>query len=169
MQHIIVVLVEDKPGVSNRISSIFRRRGFNIASLTVSSTEQSGISRFTIAMESDARGAERLKSYLYKLVNVIRVDDLTLKPSVNRDMALVKVNATSTNRTEIMQLVEVYRARVVDVANETLVAEITGTLDKIESFVEVLRPYGIIEMVASGAVALTRGPVPVYAVGQPAG
>ena len=120
-------------------------------------------------MESDARGAERLKSYLYKLVNVIRVDDLTLKPSVNRDMALVKVNATSTNRTEIMQLVEVYRARVVDVANETLVAEITGTLDKIESFVEVLRPYGIIEMVASGAVALTRGPVPVYAVGQPAG
>jgi len=164
MQHIIVVLVEDKPGVANRISSIFRRRGFNIASITVSSTEKTGVSRFTLTMESDARGAERLKSYLHKLVNVLRVDELTQKPSVSRDMALVKVNATSANRTEIMQLVDVYRARVVDVASETLIAEITGTIDKIESFVEVLRPYGIIEMAASGAVALSRGPVPVYAL-----
>jgi acetolactate synthase I/III small subunit len=168
MQHILVVLVEDKPGVANRISSIIRRRGFNIASLTVSNTEQVGVSRFTITLDSDAHSAARLKTYLYKLVNVIRVDDLTQKPSVNRDMALVKVNANAANRTEIMQLVEVYRARVVDVANETLVAEITGTLEKIESFVEVMRPYGIIEMAASGAVALTRGPVPVYALEQPA-
>lgn len=163
MQHILVVLVEDKPGVANRISSIFRRSGFNIISLTVSNTEQPGISRFTITLDSDAHGAERLKTYLYKLVNVIRVDDLTQKPSVNRNMALVKVNANATNRTEVMQLVEVYRARVADVSNEALVIEITGTLDKIDSFVEVMRPYGIIEMVASGAVALTRGPVPVYA------
>jgi acetolactate synthase I/III small subunit len=164
MQHVIVVLVEDKPGVANRISSIFRRRGFNIASLTVSPTEQPGTSRFTIVMESDKRDAYRLKSYLYKLINVLRVDDLTEKPNVNRDMALVKVSASASNRTEIMQLVEVYRARVVDVANDALVVEITGTTDKIDSFIEVLRPYGIIEMAASGTVALTRGPVPVYAI-----
>jgi len=164
MQHVIVVLVEDKPGVANRISSIFRRRQFNMSSLTVSPTEQPGTSRFTIVMESDKRDAYRLKSYLYKLINVLRVDDLTEKPNVNRDMALVKVAANAANRTEIMQLVEVYRARVVDVANETLVVEITGTTDKIDSFIEVLRPYGIIEMAASGTVALSRGPVPVYAV-----
>jgi acetolactate synthase I/III small subunit len=164
MQHILVVLVEDKPGVANRISSIFRRRGFNMASLTVSPTEQSGISRFTIVMDSDKRDAYRLMSYLYKLVNVIRVDDLTDKPNVNRDMALIKISANASNRTEIMQLVEVFRARVVDVANEALIVEISGTQDKIDGFIEVLRPYGIIEMAASGAVALTRGPVPVYAV-----
>jgi acetolactate synthase I/III small subunit len=163
MQHILVVLVEDKPGVANRISSIFRRRGFNMASLTVSPTEQLGISRFTIVMDSDKRDAYRLMSYLHKLVNVIRVDDLTDKPNVNRDMALIKISANASNRTEIMQLVEVFRARVVDVANEALIVEISGTQDKIDGFIEVLRPYGIIEMAASGAVALTRGPVPVYA------
>lgn len=162
MQHIIVVLVEDKPGVANRISSIFRRRGFNIASITVSKTEKAGISRFTLSMDSDKRDAERLMAYLYKLVNVLRVDDLTEKANVNRDMALIKIKAGATDRTEIMQLVEVFRARVVDVANDTLVIEISGTQDKIDGFIEVLRPYGIIEMAASGAVALTRGPVPVY-------
>ncbi|MCE1252977.1 MAG: acetolactate synthase small subunit [Anaerolineae bacterium] len=166
MQHILVVLVEDKPGVANRISSIFRRRGFNIASLTVSKTEKDGISRFTIAMDSDKRDAERLMAYLYKLVNVLRVDNLCEKPNVNRDMALIKIKAGATDRTEIMQLVEVFRARVVDVANETLVIEISGTQDKIDGFIEVLRPYGIIEMAASGAVALTRGPVPVYDIQQ---
>ena len=164
MQHIFVVLVEDKPGVANRISSIFRRRGFNMVSLTVSPTEKAGISRFTIVMDSDKREAYRLKSYLYKLVNVLRVDDLTDKANVNRDMALIKINASATNRTEIMQLVEVFRARVVDVANDALIVEITGTQDKIDGFIEVLRPYGIIEMAASGAVALMRGPVSVYNV-----
>ena len=166
MQHILVVLVEDKPGVANRISSIFRRRGFNIASLTVSPTEQPGTSRFTIVMDSDKRDAYRLKSYLYKLVNVLRVDDLTEKANVNRDMALIKISANSSDRAEIMQLVEVFRARVVDVANDALIVEITGTQDKIDGFIEVLRPYGIIEMAASGAVALTRGPIPVYAIEQ---
>ncbi|MCE1252154.1 MAG: acetolactate synthase small subunit [Anaerolineae bacterium] len=164
MQHTFVVLVEDKPGVANRISSIFRRRGFNMVSLTVSPTEKTGISRFTIVMDSDKREAYRLKSYLYKLVNVLRVDDLTDKANVNRDMALIKIHANANNRTEIMQLVEVFRARVVDVANEALIVEITGTQDKIDGFIEVLRPYGIIEMAASGAVALMRGPVSVYSV-----
>jgi acetolactate synthase I/III small subunit len=166
MQHFFVVLVEDKPGVANRISSIFRRRSFNINSLTVSKTERSGISRFTISMNSDEHDARRLMAYLYKLVNVLKVDDLTDKPNVNRDMALIKIQAASSDRTEIMQLVDVFRARVVDVANETLVVEISGTQDKIDGFIEVLRPYGIIEMAASGAVALTRGPVPVYSVEQ---
>jgi acetolactate synthase I/III small subunit len=162
MQHIIVVLVEDKPGVANRISSIYRRRGFNITSITVNPTEKPGISRFTLVMDSDKRDAYRLMSYLHKLVNVIRVDDLTDKPNVNRDMALIKIAANASNRTEIMQLVEVFRARVVDVANEALIVEISGTQDKIDGFIEVLRPYGIIEMAASGAVALMRGSSSVY-------
>jgi acetolactate synthase I/III small subunit len=162
MQHILVVLVEDKPGVANRISSIFRRRGFNITSITVSPTEKPGMSRFTLVMDSDKRDANRLMSYLYKLVNVVRVDDLTDKPNVNRDMALIKIAANASNRTEIMQLVDVFRARVVDVANEALIVEISGTQDKIDGFIEVLRPYGIIEMAASGAVALMRGPSSVY-------
>ena len=157
MQHILVTLVEDKPGVLNRVSSLFRRRIFNIESLTVGHTEKAGISRMTIVINSDQTNAERVKMYLYKLVNVIQVEDLTAAPSVIRDLAMIKVNTNPITRTEIMQLVDVFRARIVDVANDSLVIEITGTEDKIESFIEVLRPFGIIEMVRAGAVAMARG------------
>lgn len=157
MKHTIVALVEDKPGVLNRVASLFRRRAFNIESLTVGHTEYPGISRMTIVVDSDDVSIERVVGYLYKLVNVIQVDDLTSLPVVNRDLAMVKVGASATNRIEIMQLVDVFRARIVDVANDSLIIEITGAEDKIDSFVEVLRPFGIIEMVRTGRVSMARG------------
>ena len=157
MQHTLIALVEDKPGVLNRVASLFRRRAFNIDSLTVGHTEKPGISRMTIVVNSDEISAERVVANLYKLVNVIQVDDLGRTSAVSRDLALVKVSADSVNRIEIMQLVEVFRARIVDVANDSLIIEITGDEEKIDSFVDVLRPYGIIEMVRTGVVAMARG------------
>ncbi len=157
MEHILVVLVEDKPGVLNRVASLFRRRAFNIESLTVGHTEQPGISRMTIVIDGDQTNVERVTANLYKLVNVIQVADLAGMPAVSRDLALMKVSVSSVNRTEVMQLVEVFRSRIVDVANDLLVVEITGDEDKINSFVEVLRPFGIMEMVRTGVVAMARG------------
>lgn len=158
MQHILIALVEDRPGVLSRVSSLFRRRAFNIESLTVGHTEQPGISRMTIVVDSDNVSIERVTAYLYKLVNVIQVEDVTHRPAVSRDLAMIKVSVTLTNRTEIIQLVDVFRARIVDVANESMIIEITGDEEKIDGFVEVLRPYGIMEMVRTGLVSMLRGP-----------
>ncbi len=166
MYHTIIVLVEDIPGVLNRVSSLFRRRAYNIASLTVGQTTTPGISRMTIYLETDDVSAERLIAYLYKLVNVIQVEDLNNTPTVSRDLAMIKVKATDENRTSIMQVVDVFRARIVDVTSSSLIIEITGDEPKIESFIEVLRPWGIIEMVRTGVVAMARGAAPLYANGQ---
>jgi acetolactate synthase-1/3 small subunit len=157
MRHTFVALVEDKPGVLNRVVSVFRRRLFNIESLTVSHTHQAGISRITIVVDSDNTDVERIMPYMHKLINVIQVEDLTYEPCVNRDLAMVKVGATPENRSSVMQLAEVFRARVVDVANDSLIIEITGDKEKIDSFVEVLQPYGILEMVRTGIIAMERG------------
>lgn len=163
MQHTLVALVEDKPGVLNRVASLFRRRAFNIESLTVGHTEKPGVSRMTIVVDSAQADAERLTAYLYKLVNVIQVEDLSSVPAVRRDLAMVKVSACIENRSQIMQLVDVFRARIVDVTNNSLIIEITGDEDKINGFVELLRPLGIIEMVRTGAVVMARGAVPMPA------
>ena len=157
MRNTIVVLVENKPGVLNRVASLFRRRAFNIDSLTVGRTENPDISRMTIVVDTDECNIDRLISYLYKLVNVIQVHNLTDVPSVHRDLALIKVNAEDENRGQIMQIVEVFRARIVDVSVGSLMIEITGDEDKIEGFVEVLRPWGIVEMVRTGLVSMARG------------
>jgi acetolactate synthase-1/3 small subunit len=157
MEHIFVVLVEDKPGVLNRVASLFRRRAFNIESLAVGHTDQPGISRMTIVVDGDKVNAERVIAYLYKLVNVIQVEDLSTNPMVRRDLAMIKVNATTENRAEIMQMVEVFRAHIVDATSSSLIVEITGDEDKINGFIEVMRPQGIIEMVRTGAVAMGRG------------
>jgi acetolactate synthase-1/3 small subunit len=161
MQHTLVALVEDKPGVLNRVSSLFRRRAFNIESLTVGHTAEDGISRMTIVVDSDDLNIERLTAYLYKLVNVIQVHDLTAQPSVSRDLAMIKVNATPENRTHIMQTVDVFRARIVDVTNNSFIIEVTGDEAKIEGLVEVLKPLGIIEMVRTGRVTMARGAAPL--------
>ncbi len=161
MNHTIVALVEDKPGVLNRVASLFRRRAFNIESLTVGHTEQAGISRMTIMVNSDDQNIERLVAYLYRLVNVIQVIDLTSSPKVTRDLAMIKVTSTPDNRLYIMQIVEVFRASIVDVTNTSFIIEITGDEEKIEGFVEVLRPLGIIEMVRTGIVAMARGTSPL--------
>ena len=157
MIHTFVVYVDNKPGVLNRVASLFRRRAFNIESLTVGRTEEPGVSRMTVVVDTDAYGARRLEANLYKLVPVKRVDDITAAPSIVRDLALIKIAATGDARTHVMQLVDVYRARVVDVSPESLVIEATGTEDKIDSLLEVLRPYGVREMVRTGRIAMARG------------
>jgi len=157
MLHTFAVYVDNKPGVLNRVASLFRRRAFNIESLTVGHTETAGVSRMTVVVDTDEYGARRLEAHLYKLVPVRRVDDITTRPSISRDLALVKVAAIGEARTHVMQLVDVYRARIVDVAPESLVIETTGTEDKIDSLVEVLRPYGVIELVRTGRVSMVRG------------
>jgi acetolactate synthase I/III small subunit len=157
MRHTFVALVEDKPGVLNRVVSVFRRRTFNIESLTVGKTHQPGISRMTIVVDSDQTDVDRIMPYMYKLINVLQVEDLTYAPRVSRDLAMLKITATPENRADVMKLAEVFRARVVDVTNTSLIIEITGDEEKIDGFVEVLRPYGIIEMVRTGIVAMERG------------
>jgi len=161
MQHTLVALVENKSGVLNRVASLFRRRAFNIESLTVGHTDQPGISRMTIVVDSDQTNAERVTANLYKLINVIQVNDLAAVPVVSRDLAIIKVKASASNRAEIIQLVDVFRARIVDVGNDSLIVEITGVEEKIDSFVDVLRPFGIIEMVRTGVVAMARGSEPL--------
>ncbi len=157
MEHIFVVLVEDKPGVLNRVASLFRRRAFNIESLAVGHTDIPGISRMTIVIDGEKASAERVMAYLYKLVNVIQVEDLSEHPMVRRDLVMIKVKATNENRAEIMQMVDVFRAHIVDVTPTSMIVEITGDEEKIGGFVEVMRPMGIIEMVRTGAVAMARG------------
>lgn len=156
-KHILVAYVEDKPGVLNRVASLFRRRAFNIESLTVGRTEQEGVSRMTIVVDTDDMTARRIEANLYKLVNVLRVDDVTEQRAVVRDLALVKVAVSNGKRAEILQLADVFRARVVDIEERSLMLEVTGTEDKIEGLLNVLRPFGIIEMVRTGIVAMTRG------------
>jgi acetolactate synthase-1/3 small subunit len=160
MLHTLAVYVDNKPGVLNRVASLFRRRAFNIESLTVGHTETNGVSRMTVVVETDEYGARRLEAHLYKLVPVRRVENITSAPQISRDLALIKVSAAGEVRTHIMQLVDVYRARVVDVSPESLVVETTGTEDKIDSLVEVLRPFGIVEIVRTGRIAMVRGTAP---------
>src|SRR5262245_5869324 len=167
MQTTFVVHVEDQPGVLTRVTSLIRRRGFNIESLTVGHTERPGVSRMTIVMDSDERAVPRIEANLYKLVNVISVENISPKAVVLRDLAMVKVAATEATRGPIVQLVNVFRARVVDVSPESLIIEITGTEEKIDGLVEMLRPYGVLEMARTGRVAMARGSnVPALAAAE---
>jgi acetolactate synthase-1/3 small subunit len=151
-----IAYVEDLPGVLNRVTSLLRRRNYNIVSLVVGRTEREGVSRMTIVLEADDDAARRIEANLYKLVNVLRVEDTSHAATVTRELALIKVRADAANRSEVMRLCDVFRARVVDVGSEALVAEITGAAEKIEGLVDVLRPFGIVEMVRTGAVAMLR-------------
>jgi acetolactate synthase-1/3 small subunit len=155
--HIFTVYVEDLPGVLNRVASLFRRRNFNIISLAVGHSETPGVSRMTIVVQTDAGGAQRIAAHLYKLINVIRVEDITERPAVVRDLALIKVSADREQRPPLMQLAEVFGARIVDVAPESIVIEMAGSEAKIDGLLEVLRPYGVLEMVRTGRVAMSRG------------
>ena len=148
-----VAYVEDQPGVLNRIASLFRRRGYNIASLNVGRTHEPGISRLTMVVEADETTARLLEANLYKLVNVISVEDLTHHATVVRDLALVKVRTVAEDRAEALQIAEQFRARVIDVGDETMVFEMTGTQEMIVDFLAHLRRFGIVEMVQTGAIA----------------
>jgi acetolactate synthase I/III small subunit len=156
MKHTLVALVENKPGVLNRVASLFRRRNFNIDSLTVGRTENPLVSRMTIVVDSEA-DPDQVRKQLYKLINVIQVEDVTSIPGISRDLALIKVQVDSQTRGEVVQLCDIFRARIVDVTAEAVIVEITGDEQKIASLVELLRPIGILEMVRTGVVAMTRG------------
>jgi acetolactate synthase-1/3 small subunit len=155
--HTFTVYVEDRPGVLNRVASLFRRRNFNIISLAVGHSETPGVSRMTVVVQTDAGGAQRIEAHLYKLIHVIRVEDITNRPAVIRDLALIKVSADREHRPSLMQLAEVFGARVVDVAPESIVIEMAGSEAKIDGLLDVLRPYGVLEMVRTGRVAMARG------------
>ena len=151
------VYVDNVPGVLNRVASLFRRRAFNIESLTVGHTENEGISRMTIVVDTDERGARLVEANLYKLISVRRVDNVSRVPTIARDLALIKVAAAGDARTQVMQLVDVYRVRIIDVSPESLVIEATGAEDKIDSLIDFLRPCGITDMVRTGRVEMVRG------------
>jgi acetolactate synthase-1/3 small subunit len=157
MKHTLVAYVEDKPGVLNRVVSLFRRRAFNIDSLTVGRTETDGVSRMTIVVETDDVGIARVEANLYKLVNVLRVDDVTTRKPILRDLALVKVTTTGTNRAEVLLLCQAYEGKLVDITSTSVVIEVTGPPEKIESFLSLMEPFGIIESVQTGVVAMARG------------
>ena len=156
-KHTLVALVEDKPGVLNRAASLFRRRGFNIQSLAVGHSEQPGLSRMTIVVAGDSAQVEQVRKQLDKLINVVRVSDITEEDLVARELALIKVNATASTRSEIIQIVDIFRANIVDVAADSLTVEVTGDEDKVDSLFELLRRFGIKEVTRTGRIALTRG------------
>jgi acetolactate synthase-1/3 small subunit len=157
MLNTFVVHVENKPGVLTRVASLFRRRAFNIDSLTVGRTEKPEVSRMTIVVDADRDQALRVEANLYKLVNVLLVENITGKPSICRDLAIIKLSAKHNERSDILEIINVFRARVVDFAVDSLTIEITGGEEKVDRLVEVLRPYGILEMVRTGIVAMRRG------------
>ena len=153
--HTLVVLMQDRPGVLNRAVSMFRRRGYNIASLSVGHTETPGVSRMTIVVESDH--VEQVVKQLYRLVEVLKVSDVTGEPVVEREMALIKLHVPSQQRAEIVALTEVFAAKIVDVAVNTMVIEMTGGPAKVENFIDMVRPFGIKEMMRTGRIAMVRG------------
>lgn len=156
MKHTLSVLVEDEAGVLTRIAGLFARRGFNIESLAVGPAEQEGVSRVTMVVPADRRVIEQLTKQLYKLVNVLKVQDITEIPCVERELMLLKVNATSSSRSEIVELAQIFRARVVDVAEDSLTLEVVGDPGKMVAIVKVLQKFGLREVARTGKVALTR-------------
>jgi acetolactate synthase-1/3 small subunit len=160
MSRTVIALVEDKPGVLARVAGLLRRRAFNIESLTVGRTQKPGVSRMTIVVDSDRTNAEKVIQNLNKLVNVILVEDVTERALVARNLALIKVQVNGGSRAEVMQIVDSFRGRVVDVGLDTIMVETTGTEEKVEGLVQVLQAFGIVEMVRGGRVAMVRGVQP---------
>ena len=156
--HVLTALVENHPGVLARMAGLFARRGYNIESLTVSVTEDPAISRMTIVVAGDSMVLEQITKQLNKLIEVIRVVDYAELPSVLRELALIKVNAEPRDRSEIMQIVEIFRGRIIDMGERTFIIEVTGGSEKLDKIRELLNPYGIKEMVRTGIIAMARGP-----------
>jgi acetolactate synthase-1/3 small subunit len=157
-QHTLVALVENKPGVLNRVASLMRRRNFNIDSLAVGTTEDPAVSRMTIVIDASKTNAAMVERNLYKLVNVIDVQDVTNLPTVVRELALIKVRVNdATKRGEIKQIADMFQSRVVDVAKDSCMVEVTGEESKVDSIIKVLDDYGIMEVVRTGRIAMTRG------------
>lgn len=163
-KHTIVALVQDQPGVLNRIASLFRRRMFNIDSLAVGPSERPGLSRLTLVIKSDPSGLEQVVKQLYKLIDVIKISELDEETSVQRELALIKVSAPAPVRAEIIPIIDIFRAKIIDVAPDALIIEATGTEDKVDALISLLRSYGIQEVVRTGRVAMTRASARARAV-----
>ncbi len=157
-QHTVVAIVEDKPGVLMRVASLFRRRGFNIESLTVGPTETKGLSRMTIVVDGESAPVEQVEKQLYKLIDVVKVSDLSNEEMVARELALIKVRCNNLNRHEILDIAQVFRADVVDLATNSLILQVVGDEDKINGLIKMCEPYGIKELARTGRVAMVRGP-----------
>ncbi|MEM8676258.1 MAG: acetolactate synthase small subunit [Cyanobacteria bacterium P01_G01_bin.67] len=156
MKQTISVLVEDEAGVLTRIAGLFARRGFNIESLAVGPAEQVGISRITMVVPGDEKVVEQLIKQLYKLVSVLKVQDISQQPCVERELMLIKINATTSNRSEVIQLAQIFRARVVDLSEEALTLEVVGDPGKIVAIIQMLNKFGIREIARTGKIALVR-------------
>ena len=155
MKHTIVALTQDHPGVLHRVVSLFRRRGYNIESLTVGRTETPGVSRMTIV--SDGNDVEQVTKQLYRLIEVLKVSDVTEDPTVDREIALIKVSAPKSARAELVALCTIFEAKTVDVGPNTMIIEVTGEPSEVERFLDVVRPFGIKEMMRTGRIAMIRG------------
>jgi acetolactate synthase-1/3 small subunit len=155
--HTIVALVEDKPGVLNRIASKWRQRGFNIESLAVGHSEIPGLSRMTFTIDGATHDVDQVTKQLFKVIEVVQINDITDDDVVARELALIRVAASANNRTAILEIAQVFRANVVDVAHDSLILEVTGDEDKIESLYELLLPYGVKELMRTGRIAMARG------------
>ena len=155
MKHTIVALMQDHPGVLHRVVSLFRRRAYNIESLTVGRTENPGVSRMTIV--TDGNDVEQVTKQLYRLIEVLKVSDVTEDPTVEREIALIKVNAPKSARAEIVALTTVFEAKTVDVGPTSMIIEVTGEPETVDRFLEVMRPFGIKEMMRTGRIAMIRG------------
>jgi acetolactate synthase I/III small subunit len=156
-RHTLIAIVLDKPGVLNRVSSLMRARNFNIDSLAVSHTDQPDVSRMTITLHGDDVAVEQAAKQLYRLIDVLKVQDVTSEPTVDHELALVKIRATDSNRAEILTIVELSKGRVLDLAGESVIVEVTGAESEVDAFVGLVRPYGIKELVRTGAVVMSRG------------
>jgi len=167
MKHTLVALLRDQPGVLSRAVSLFRRRNFNIESLTVGQTEAPGISRMTLVVDGDTTSVEQVIKQLYKLIDVLKVSDVSNDPAVARELMLAKVYAPTAKRGELMQLADVFGAKVVDVVPDAMMLELSGSPDKVDSFLELLKPFGIREMVRTGRVAMVRGAVATTVASHP--
>jgi acetolactate synthase-1/3 small subunit len=167
VKHTLVARVQDQPGVLNRVASLFRRRNFNIESLTVGHSEQDDFSRMTIVVDTARAPARLVEESLRKLIPVAEVKDVTHIPTVDRDLALIRVRCEASARAEMAQLAEIFRGRIVDVASDSVIVEITGDESKVDGLVELLRPRGILEMVRTGKVAMVRGLVSAQEATQP--
>ncbi len=157
MKHTLSVLVENKPGVLARVAELFARRGFNIESLAVGTTEKPDISRMTIVVDVAEHSLEQVRKQLHKLINVIEIVDLDPEASVAREMVMVKVKADTSNRSEIIEIADIFRGNIVDVSRESITVEVTGNASKLSAFEDLVKPYGIKELVRTGKVALPRG------------
>jgi acetolactate synthase-1/3 small subunit len=157
MKHTLSVLVENKPGVLARVAGLFSRRGFNIDSLAVGITEDPDVSRMTITVDAEEHPIEQVTKQLHKLINVIKITDLDPENTVARELALIKVKSDASTRAEVMQLAEIFRAKILDVGRQTLTIEITGTFEKIDALEQLLKPHGVVEVVRTGRIAIERG------------